>query len=100
MGDSEAKIAAISDVHVLVRGNNSSNVITRTKVPSTLPIIAEDAIIMDDRARLKNFMDTSKPHPSKPNEVTSMDLILTSGEVHENPIFDVHGSGMIGMSHM
>lgn len=100
--DCVSKVAANADTHVLVRGNNTSNIITRTTIPNTIPMveILGPSDTSMERARQETFNDPSVPHPSKPNEISGMDLTLPTGDVHNNHVFDESVSVLRGTSHI
>lgn len=95
-----SKVAAFSDMHVMVKGNNKTNTITRTSIPSTLPVMELGFTQTTNRAQLETFKDPSNPHPPKPNEPTCMELVSSTRQVHDNPIFDEHVSGTTEPPHM
>lgn len=69
------KIAVNMDLHVMVRGNNKTNVITQSS----------------DRAQLEFFQDPTKPYPHEPNVgdlPTAMEVIVETKYLSSGPMFD------------
>ncbi|XVE85315.1 hypothetical protein DITRI_Ditri17bG0081800 [Diplodiscus trichospermus] len=83
-----SRVAASMDYHVLVRGSNKENTITRTIVPGPLGLDHDGMDHNVGKNNLPNFNNLDIPHPSAPHNRDCMVTSLSSGDESDGEPLD------------